>query len=141
MGVQAFELRSAWECARSLTPPPWHWRVSRCSYRNPDQKSERHETIVTEPVRSTADVRLVWPKGVGDGGGVGVRLSDYSIRQDDGPYLDLLKIWEIGILGQMRHLTQLWPYKSGVPGSDLSIGRHGSLLRVGKDQNRGRDFG
>ena len=33
--------------------------------------------------------------------------TDYSIRQDDGPYLDLLKNWKMGILRQIRCLTQL----------------------------------
>ena len=72
---------------------------------------------------------------------VELQYPDYSIRQDDGAYLDLLKNWKIGILRQIRCLTQLSPHKSGAPGSDLSIGRHGRLLRVGKGQNRGRDFG
>ena len=68
-------------------------------------------------------------------------FTDYSIRQDDGPYLDLLKNWKIGILGQIKRLTQLRPHKSGGLGSDLSIGRHGRLQGIGKGLNMGRDFG
>ena len=54
--------------------------------------------------------------------------SDFNIRQeDDGSCLEHLKNWKIRILGQMRGLPQLRPHKSGAPGPDLSIGRHGSL--------------
>ena len=54
-----------------------------------------------------------------------------------GPYLDLLKTWNIGILGQMRG----FPHKSGGLGCDLSIGRHRSLPAIGKGQNGGGHFG
>ena len=40
-------------------------------------------------------------------GSVDAQESDCSISQDDGPYLELLKNRKIGILEQMRRLTQL----------------------------------
>ena len=67
-------------------------------------------------------------------------VSDFNIRQDDGSGLEPLKNWKIRILGQMRGLPQLRPHKSGAPGPDLSIGRHGSLPAVGKGLNRHGDF-